>query len=242
MLTAQFAAQAAPAPAQKPTRVPPSEIVINNPQTGPVHAGPGPVLPQQSKLRHAPQFFSFNALTNIRPDDPSDPSNPSNPSGETAPAGHRQYAPDKIAASGLTFIEDPYTVTPQQNPTWSNSAEPIFDASGNVTGISVNGVKQDYSTQIPYWCANDSTSSRLCYRKTDLFQDQAQSLAEGFKLSVINGAPHIILDDSMATGSLAPFRTLLPVRCGPGTFCWGRTSSSSHPKRPLTRRALQERC
>lgn len=70
---------------------------------------------------------------------------------EKPPAGQPAVAPDRQIVGGISFIDDPNASIPQQNPDYSAStAQPIFDSKENVTGISINGKKQNYTTQIPY--------------------------------------------------------------------------------------------
>ncbi len=175
-----------------------------NPLTG-VNPGPSP-----KDKRNRIQPYSLLALPNSG--DGTDTGSTFTP--ETPPAGQPAKAPDLALPAGISFINDPTATIAQQNPDYSaSSAQPIFDADGKVTGITIDGKKQDYTAQIPYWCnegpdgrrGNSHYTLNLCYRPTDLFSGQAQGATVGERLSVIDGKPHIILDDVNADAGTRGF-------------------------------------
>lgn len=180
-----------------------------DPLTG-VNPGPSPknrTSTRQSRI----QPYSLLALPNSSGNGTGDGSSfvP-----ETPPAGQPAKAPDAVIPAGISFINNPTAPIPQQNPDYSaSSAQPVFDADGNVTGISINGQKQDYTAQIPYWCnegvdeqgTHKDRTLNLCYRPTNLFSGQAQEASLGNRLSIIDGKPHIILDDINAQSNTHSF-------------------------------------
>lgn len=127
---------------------------------------------------------------------------------ENVPLGQRSEAPVEPAAKGITFFENPQTRVAQQTPVYSPDVKPVVSPAGEVTGVTINGIAQNYETWIPYWCdvSNDGGNSMsLCYRETNMFQDQAQGAAVGERLSIIDGKPHIILDDENVDAGIARF-------------------------------------
>lgn len=171
----------------------------------------------QVQLAEGGKHLDLHALADSNSGESGEWSTPYRDFHETPPAGKPATAPfDKPIADGLTFFENASQAVSQQNPDYQSDAKPVFDSEGNVTGISVNGQVQDYSTQIPYWCNEGvygstdgehhvAQTNNVCYRNTNLFEGLTTGAATGQELSVIDGKPHVIIDDENIDPKLIPF-------------------------------------